>query len=746
MLVKRSKWFRRFAARGSAVLIAAMVSWATSSPGVDALPPSPLKASPSLYLREAANGPVRWQPWSASTLALARKLDRPILIDVGATWCHWCHVMDRTTYADSEVADLINQRFIPIKIDSDQQPELDSYFQNAAARLFSAGGWPLTCFAMPNGALFLAFGYVSARSSTGTSAASAPGMVNILKRVSEAFITQRSALEKESAQRLAQLLTAEPAQTRGPDRDLASAILDGIRAEYGQGPAVPGAGDGPRFYDFPALELALNYGFGGHPDFTTMAVESLHDIANGGVYDQLGGGFHRYSTDSRWRLPHFEKLLYDQAMGLQCYSQAYEATGDDHLAQVARGISGYVDRTLLEANDHVFYAHQDADSFAGDDGSYYTWTKDEITKALPPDQAAAAIGYFGIDRDPIRAPDGRIVLRCAMDTGKLAKRLHLSVAQTRDLLSKAVARLVAVRDRRRQPSVDTAILVDRNALAAKAYLTAGAALHDPQLRKIALDDLGYLRSHARAPDGSYYHVASATGHGQGGSLSDQVYVLDALLMAYQSSSDQHYLDESKALADLIVRDYFDSRSGLLHERERSLAGTSLRITPSGADAFLDRPMPSPQALMAMAIQTLAVIDSKSNYAGIAAKLIAAGTAINPDEASMAATLGIALEHQIRQRTLIVIVGSRADARTAALREAALASYRPGKIVIIVDRTNSAGIHLPEMVEAALSSGMRADAPAAFVCSPSACANPVTTPGELVALVRTPKPASVSGHS
>jgi hypothetical protein len=701
------------------------------------LPLHALSGSASIYLREAANGPVRWQPWNASTLALARRLNRPILIDVGAVWCHWCHAMDQTTYADPEVANLINQHFVPIKVDSDQQPALDSYYQNAAARLSGAGGWPLTCFAMPSGALFLAFGYVPARSSGGAPSAGGLGMVKILTRVNEAFLFQRAALEEESAQRLAQLMqpAAGPAARRGSEGSLLSEILGGIRSGYDKTAGGFGSGAGPRFYDFPALELALSYGFSGHPDFTAMAIESLRKIAGGGVYDQLGGGFHRYSTDSRWRLPHFEKLLYDQAMSLECYSQAYEATGDDNLARVARGITNYVDRTLLDPNDHVFYAHQDADSFEGDDGSYYTWTKDEIAKALKSDEAAAAIDYFGIDRDPVRAPDGRIVLRRAIDTVQLAQRLHLSVGQARDLLNKAAAGLVAVRERRRKPSVDTAILVDRNALAAKAYLTAGAALHDPQQRRIALDDLEYLRTHARAPDGSYFHVASATRHGEPGGLSDQVYVLDALLAAYQSSGDQRYLGESKALAELIIRDYFDPRSGLLHERVESLAGTDLKNAPSGADAFFDHPMPAPQALMASAIQTLAVVDSKSKYAAVAAKLIAAGPEINPDAASMVATFGIALEHQIRQRTLIVITGNGRDARTAALREAALASYRPGKIVITVNQTNAATIHLPEAVETALAWGMRANAPAAFVCSASACANPVTTPGELVALVR-----------
>src|SRR5271166_29333 len=565
---KLSTWFRRFAPPALAALVAAWASLgATGAPDSDSLPLHALAASSSLYLREAASGPVRWQSWNQSTLSLARRLDRPLLIDVGAVWCHWCHVMDQTTYADPEVANLINQHFIPIKVDSDQQPDIDSYYQAAAARLSGAGGWPLTCFAMPDGGLFLAFGYLPAGSGGGAQASGALGMVKVLQRVSQVFTTQKEALAKESARNLAELKeqAMAPAQ-HGSSADLLKEILAAIRAAYDKNSGGFGGGNGPRFYDFPALELGLSYGYSGHPDYTAIAIESLRKIADGGVYDQLGGGFHRYSTDPRWRLPHFEKLLYDQAMGLESYCQGYEATGDENLARVARGITNYVAGTLLDPKNHVFYAHQDADSFAGDDGSYYTWTRDEIARALPAEEAAAAMEYFGIENDPTRAPDSRFVLRRALDAKQLASRLQLSEAQARGLLSKARSGLLAARGRRRKPAVDEAILVDRNALAAKAYLIAAAALHDSKQRKIALDDLDYLRVHARAPDGSYFHLAASSRRESVGLLNDQVYMLDALLAAYQSSGKQLYLSDSKALADLIIRNYFDPESGLLHDR------------------------------------------------------------------------------------------------------------------------------------------------------------------------------------
>ncbi len=274
------------------------------------------------------------------------------MIDIGAVWCHWCHVMDETTYADPEVAAALNSEFVPVKVDTDERPDLDDYYQNAAAQLTGAGGWPLTCFTTPDGALFFAAGYLPPRPGSGPNGSGGENssMLPLLKRISQVYATDHAGLEKEAEATAAKLKSAssQNAPTQGGLDGLRAQILAGLAASYDRESGGFASGPGPRFYDFPALELALAHGFYGHPDYTAMALDTLKKIAAGGVFDQLGGGFHRYSTDPQWRVPHFEKLGYDNAMALHAYSDAYEASGDPDFARVAKSIAGYVNRELLD--------------------------------------------------------------------------------------------------------------------------------------------------------------------------------------------------------------------------------------------------------------------------------------------------------------------------------------------------------------------------------------------------------------
>ena len=234
-----------------------------------------------------------------------------------------------------------------------------------------------------------------------------------------------------------------------------------------------------------------------------MALDTLKKIAAGGVFDQLGGGFHRYSTDPHWRVPHFEKLGYDNAMALHAYSDAYEASGDPDFARVAKSLVGYANRELLDPKTGAFYSHQDADSFKGDDGSYYTWTVAEVKRALPADEAHVAILFYGMENAPALAPDRRIVLRRAMTPEQLAAKLKIPVQEAREKIAKASDAMLAARARRKTPQVDRAVMTDRNALMADAYLTASAALDDSSLQRIALTDLDFIVAHMQSPDGSF---------------------------------------------------------------------------------------------------------------------------------------------------------------------------------------------------------------------------------------------------
>jgi uncharacterized protein len=725
----------------SIVIVCLFGTRASAAPdSADALPAGALKSSPSMYLREASSSAIRWQPWSPQTLALARSLNRPIMIDIGAVWCHWCHVMDETTYADPQVAAALNSRFVPVKVDTDERPDLDEYYQNAAAQLTGAGGWPLTCFTTPDGALFFAAGYLPPRPGQGPngSGGEESSMLPLLARISHVYATDRAGLEREAeatAKKLQSALSGGAPAQGGLD-GLRAQILAGLAASYDRESGGFASGPGPRFYDFPALELALAHGFYGHPEYTAMALDTLKKIADGGVFDQLGGGFHRYSTDAHWRVPHFEKLGYDNAMALHAYNDAYEASGDEDFARVAKSIAGYVNRELLDAQTHAFYSHQDADSFKGDDGSYYTWTVDEVKRALPQGEAHVALLFYGMEDAPALAPDGRIVLRRAMTPEQIAAKLKIPQEQVRKTIAKASAALIAVRARRKTPQVDRAVMTDRNALMASAYLTASAALNDPSLQRTALDDLDFLLAHMRAPDGGFFHVWS-DGHAQvAGLVADQVYLLNALIDAYQFSAEEKYLAEARTVGAIITQKFSADRSSLLVNRDSDDASTVIAGSQASAQVFFDMPEPSVQATMAIAMAKLALITGNDSYAKTANELIANAPSMAGSMLSNSvATVGLALEYRANGEATVAIAGSRNDARTAALWKAALASYRPGKVVTRVGSDRGA-VTMPVAARAMFASSKAKGVPLGFVCAGTACATPVGNPVKLAEVIRT----------
>jgi uncharacterized protein YyaL (SSP411 family) len=704
----------------------------------DALPAGALKSSSSMYLREASSSAIRWQPWSPETLALARSLNRPILIDIGAVWCHWCHVMDSTTYADPTVVAALNDEFVPVKVDTDQRPDLDEYYQNAAADLTGAGGWPLTCFTTADGALFFAAGYLPPRPGSGPNGSGEENssMLPLLERISKLYTTDRAGLEREAEATAAKLRkeSSQNAPVSGGLAGLRAQILAGLATSYDRESGGFASGPGPRFYDFPALELALAHGFYGHPEFTAMALDTLKKIAAGGVFDQLGGGFHRYSTDPQWRVPHFEKLGYDNAMALRAYSHAYEVSGDLDFARVAKSIAGYVNRELLDAKTHAFYSHQDADSFKGDDGSYYTWTVAEVKSALPRDEARVAILFYGMADAPALAPDGRIVLRRAMSPEQVATTLKIPVEEAREKIAKASDTMLAVRSHRKIPQVDRAVMTDRNALMADAYLMASAALDDSGLQRTALDDLNFIVAHMRAPDGSFFHVWSDGRAQVPGLAADQVYMLNALIDAYQFSADEKYLAEARNLAAIIAKNFHVDGSNLLIDRDTDDAGTVIGQSPASAQVFFDMPMPSVQATMAIATAKLALITGDDSYSKAANELMASAPAMAGAMLSNSvATVGLALEYRANGEATVAIVGRAGDARSAALWRTALASYRPGKIVLRFGSDRGA-TSMPAPARAMLESSAAKNVPLAFVCAGTACATPAVTPAKLAQVI------------
>lgn len=706
-----------------------------SADGAPLLPHNALADSPSLYLRDAADSPIRWQPWGESAFALARKLNRPLLIDIGAMWCHWCHVMDETTYADPKVIDLLNHRYVPVKVDADERPDVDGFYQ-AAARTFGAGGWPLTCFADANGNPLFIGGYIPPDVRPGERRAFY-GMIELLDRIGERYAANPE-LREYGAKLVAKL--RERAAPAGLDRDtpkeLRIDIIESLKRWYD--PLYGGFGKGgAKFYDFPLLELALARGFAGDAKSKTIAIDSLRAIARGGVYDQLGGGLHRYSTDPAWRVPHFEKMAYDQALALRAYSLAYAATGEPEFADSSRSIVTYVDSTLRNPTTGAFYSHQDADATAGDDGAYYTWTIAEVRDGANAQPARAAILYFGMEDDPARAPDGRIVLRRAVSIEEVAHKMIVPPKKAQELLDSAIAGMRKARERRPTSRVDHAIMTDRNALMVSAYLTAGDALSDERMRAAALQALDFLRANMRAPHGGYYHVWSNSKAHVTGLTADQAYMLRALLDGYQATGKQAYLDEASALAKLIFTSYRDPESGLLRNTTAAPKGSALEAIGAGPQVLFDQPTPSPQAVAGMGFYQLAAITGKKIYSEqadqlmrVAPKLVAARSG------PMLGSIGLALEERDVGETVIAVVGDPRDERTRMLLRAARKTYRPGKVVLDYDSSSTRAGALPEAARAMFDATRDRSAPLAFVCAAAACANPVATPDSLVGVIRT----------
>ena len=340
--------------------------------------PNRLHGQPSAYLKSAAHQPVAWHPWGPEALERAQQEDKPILLDIGAVWCHWCHVMDRESYENQEVAQLINQNFVPIKVDRDERPDIDARYQAAVSAISGQGGWPLTAFLTPQGKPFFGGTYFPPDDLYGR-----PGFKRVLASIAANFHTRRQEIE-ENAQKLTDALSRAELFA-GARRDCTPTVVDAIvesasklfDVRYG------GFGSAPKFPHPTTLELLLEqYQASREPYLLTIVSTTLDRMAGGGVYDQLAGGFHRYSVDQRWHVPHFEKMAYDNSELLKSYLHGYQVTGNSFYREVAEGIIAWVDATLSDRERGGFYASQDADYSLEDDGDYFTWTLEEVRARL----------------------------------------------------------------------------------------------------------------------------------------------------------------------------------------------------------------------------------------------------------------------------------------------------------------------------------------------------------------------------
>jgi uncharacterized protein len=699
-----------------------------SAPPAPATPTNRLADSRSPYLRSAASQPVAWQEWGSEAFDLAQKLDRPILLDVGAVWCHWCHVIDRESYEDPEIAALINERFVAVKVDRDERPDVDRRYQTLVSALGRNGGWPLTAFLTPDGKLITGGTYFPPVDRGGQ-----PGMKSILPRIADLWRNERDDVVRRAKELLDHVQRQENEALEAGELDpkLLDALDDAIRSSYDAQHGGFGSEGKPKFPQGSVLEYALARSqITGDQELRQIALRTVSEMAKGGVRDQLGGAFHRYSTDDEWVLPHFEVMSYVNAEMLLASLQCFRASGDTEYRRVAEETMGWIDRVGSDRERGGFYSSQDADAGPDDDGGYWTWTRNEVEAATTPDEAAALCLYFDVGdqgemaRSAHGAPD-RNVLHVARSPEEVAATLEKPVADVAALLASGRRKLLEVRSRRDTPLVDRNLVASWNGLLIVAYLEAADALDADAPRAFALKSLDRFLDRAYRKGEGVMHVVLDDEARVPGVLDDQVQIGLACVRAYEATGTPRYLAVAEDLARLLIDRYRDLERGGFFDRPVDASGPAVLSTRT--KPVDDAPTPSGNGAAAMLLDRLYTITEKPIYREREDETLKAFAGTVKNWGLFVATFASALEQRLAAPPRVLVVGARSDAATQALARAARRAFRPGKIVLIVDPASAPSTAYPPDPKGT---------PLAYVCAGRSCAPPTNDGETLRQLVET----------
>ncbi len=702
------------------------------------------EASP--YLREASRQPVHWRPWGQAAFQQAQEEDKPILLDIGAVWCHWCHVMDMESYENQEIARLINQNFVAIKVDMDERPDIDRRYQEAVRALTGRGGWPLTAFLTSEGQVFFGGTYFPP-----TTRGTRTGLKQLLPELVRVYTVGKAQVQVSAAQ-LARTLANYGARVnqKGPlSEDLVQSVTTSMAKEFD--PVNGGFGTGAKFPSGSAMDLALaTYFVNQDPKMLEIVTKTLDAMAHGGVYDHIGGGFFRYATDPQWTVPHFEKMNYDNAELLMNYLHAYQATGNGLYREIAEGIRMYVNGVLSNQDTGGFYAHQDADMTREDDGDYYTWTVQDVRQALPQDEAEVMLRYYDIQAlGEMRENPAKNVPLIATTSEAIAQELKVPIDKVRELIRHGTQHLYQARLTRKAPLVDQTMYADRNGMLISAYLEAFQVLGDEHAKAFALKTLDLLLRAAYREGQGMYHAYFEGQARVPGLLNDQVQMANASLDAFEVTGETRYLAVAKDLMDYAIVTLWDSQAGGFFDRAPQ--ADALAVLGRPVKDISDNPTASPNGVAAAVLDRLASLTNRQDYAQKARETLEAFAGSAQRHGRFIAAYALAVHHHFNRPAQAVIIGKKNDPKTQSLWNAALTSYRPGKIVAVYDPTEVKLDHLPPAVAGAVKVfGIKGE-PRAYVCAGVTCAPPTTDPNEVATLVKTygvikPEPKEVIPHS
>ncbi len=525
-----------------------------------ARPSNRLLNEKSPYLLQHAYNPVDWYPWSGEAFDRAHEENKPVFLSIGYSTCHWCHVMERESFEDPEVADLMNRAFISIKVDREERPDLDHIYMTVCQMLTQSGGWPLTIIMTPDKKPFYAGTYIPKTGRFGRM-----GMMDLIPRIQTLWSDRRQEV-LESADKITQALKSTEQGLPGKDLDIGvlNKAFEELNGRFDE--TFGGFGDAPKFptpHNF--LFLLRHWKRTGNTAALDMVQKSLEAIRRGGVYDHIGYGFHRYATDREWLVPHFEKMLYDQAMLALAYLEAFQATGKRSFAATAQEIFTYVIRDML-APEGGFYSAEDADS-EGEEGKFYVWKEEEIRQILGPDEAEVMIRTFNLSKagnfkeEATGKETGTNILHLRESIPGIAGQLKMDVSELERTIASARQELFKAREQRIHPHKDDKILTDWNGLMIAALATGARVLGKPEYTKAAADAAQFILKHLRTPDGRLLHRYRDGRAGITAHVDDYAFFIWGLIELYGATFDPRYLKTALEMHDDFLNHYWDNTAG-----------------------------------------------------------------------------------------------------------------------------------------------------------------------------------------
>ena len=672
--------------------------------------PNQLIHETSPYLRQHAYNPVDWYPWSPEALEQAKAKDRPILLSIGYSACHWCHVMERESFENDQIAALMNEFFVSIKVDREERPDLDAIYMEAVQMMTGHGGWPLTVFLTPAGRPFYGGTYFPPEDRHGL-----PGFPRLLQAIAHHYKQNRGDVERSSKALLEQL--GKMARSLAPAAPLEERLLEQAGRELALSfdSVHGGFGHAPKFPSPTTLALLLRLQRrSGDADLLEMVELTLHKMAAGGMYDQLGGGFHRYSTDAHWLIPHFEKMLYDNAQLVPVYLEAYQIKRAPEFARIAEETLSYVQREMASP-DGAFYSTQDADS-EGVEGKFFAWSVAEIREVLSEADARLALEAFAVEEGG-NFEHGTSVLSRPFGLAQVARSLDRPEAELREAFARVRQRLWQVRENRVKPGRDEKVLASWNGLMLSAFARGAAIFEQPRYRATAERAANFLLGTMRK-DGRLFATFKDGQAKLNGYLDDYAFVAQGLLDLYELTGEVARLQGAIELIEAAIEHFFDP------------AGAGFFFTSDDHEplitrtkAVFDSALPSGNSVMVFNLLRAAALTGEERYRETAQRTLAAFVRLAERSPLGFANLLSALDYFLTPVQEVAIVGAPEDPLTRELLRAVHNSFQPHKVLAFKHPDDRSADDVGLLRGKQLQGGR----PTAYVCRNFACESPTSDP-------------------